>query len=230
MWVRADKVFSPIVSPEMFYVARGIILARNRQFTDQEMLEHLRNLLARHTTLSAHLIDGAEGLPSAASYRSRFGSLLRAYQLVGHRPERDYAYLEVLRALRQMHPLMVEDILARMNGFGARVRCDDATGLLMINDEYSASLALSRCRASAAGHLRWLVRIDHRIAPDITVLVRMDTANQKPVDFYLLPMMDIDAPKILMCETNGAHLDTYQFDSLEYFTQMAQRCRIEVFA
>jgi hypothetical protein len=40
--------------------------------------------------------------------------------------------------------------------------------------------------------------------------------------------MDIASPKLLLCETNGAHLDTYQFDNLDYFATMAKRNKIEV--
>ena len=37
-------------------------------------------------------------------------------------------------------------------------------------------------------------------------------------------------PKLILCETNGAYLDTYQFDTLDYFTTMAKREKIEVVA
>lgn len=55
----------------------------------------------------------------------------------------------------------------------------------------------------------------------------MDPANVRPADFYLLPVMDVEAPRLLLCEANGAHLDTYQFESLEYFTSLAARRAIE---
>ena len=61
----------------------------------------------------------------------------------------------------------------------------------MINGEYTASMVLSRCRQTATGLLRWLVRIDQTFVPDITILVRMDATNQQPADYYLLPIMDI---------------------------------------
>ena len=51
MWVRRDGAFEPIVSPEDFYTAQGIILARARRLTDDEMLERLRGLLAKHSLL-----------------------------------------------------------------------------------------------------------------------------------------------------------------------------------
>ena len=58
-------------------------------------------------------------------------------------------------------------------------------------------MVLSRCRQTAGGQLRWMVRIDQTLVPDITILVRMDATNQQPADYYLLPIMDIAAPKLL---------------------------------
>jgi hypothetical protein len=54
----------------------------------------------------------------------------------------------------------------------------------------------------------------------------MDPANEKATDYYLFPLMDLSEPKLLLCETNGAHLDTFQFDNLEYFTSLAARSTI----
>jgi hypothetical protein len=102
-----------------------------------------------------------------------------------------------------------------------------ATHRLLINGEYTASVVLSRCRRTGAGSLRWLVSIDQRVAPDITVLVRMDAENARPADYYLLPVMDRGAPRVILCECNGAHLDTYQFDTLHPFAALAARRPIE---
>src|SRR5439155_12701782 len=33
MWVRSDGVFEAVIDPESFYVARGMILQRNRSFS-----------------------------------------------------------------------------------------------------------------------------------------------------------------------------------------------------
>ena len=53
MWVRREAAFDPIISPEDFYTARGIIVARARRLTDDEMLERLRSLLAKHSLFPA---------------------------------------------------------------------------------------------------------------------------------------------------------------------------------
>jgi len=230
MWVRADGVFKPIVGQDAFYMARGIIQERNRRYTDEEMLDRLKALVRDRETLSAALIDSIEGMPASASYRTRFGSLIRAYRLAGFEPDRDYQYIEINRNLREMYPTLLDDVIRKLDEVGAIVTQDATTDLLLINGEYSASMVLSRCRETPAGSLRWTVKMERGIAPDITILVRMDPANERPSDYYLLPLMDIETPRLLLCEANGAYLDTYQFDSLDYFAEMAAREKIEVAA
>jgi hypothetical protein len=228
MWVRADGVFEPVVRPELFFAVQGIIQERNRRFTDEEMIERLKLLAQRHSTLSAAIIDAADDMPTAATFRSRFGSLLRAYRLAGYTPDRDYRFVEINRHLRELYPNMVNDLIQKLDAMGASVTQDGTTDLLLINGEYSASMVLSRCRQTPAGSLRWWIRFDERIAPDITILVRMDPANDKVTDYYLFPLLDLTEPKLLLCETNGAYLDTYQFDSLDFFANLSARSNIEV--
>lgn len=49
------------------------------------VLERLAHLFWQHGVLSGIIIDEAEGTPSASAYQSRFGSLIRAYELIGFR-------------------------------------------------------------------------------------------------------------------------------------------------
>jgi DNA invertase Pin-like site-specific DNA recombinase len=230
MWVRADGVFPAIVSKESFYMARGIIQERCRRLSDEDMLARLKLLVSKHQSLSSHLIDSSDDLPSSASYRHRFGSLIEAYRLAGYDPGRDYRYIEINRDLRKLYPQLVADIMHKLDAVGAKVTQDTTSDLLLINGEYSATMVLSRCRQTPAGSLRWLIQINQRMTPDITILVRMDPANEQPADYYLLPIMDIATPRLLLCETNGAHLDTYQFDNLDYFATLAIRRKIEAAA
>ena len=230
MWVRADGAFRAVVSAEAFYMAQGILQERARRLSDEEMLARLKQLAQQHAVLSSHLIDAAEDLPSSATYRHRFGSLIEAYRLAGYELDRDYRYLEINRDLRKLYPQLVADVMRRLDAVGATVTQDATSDLLLINGEYSATMVLSRCRQTPAGSLRWLIQFNRRLAPDVTILVRMDPANKKPVDYYLLPIMDIETPRLLLCEANGAYLDTYQFDNLDFFTAMAARRKIEVAA
>ncbi len=133
--------------------------------------------------------------------------------------------MEINRRLRETRSPLVEDLVNRLSQVGATVSVDSGTGLLLINGEYSAELVLSRCRQTSSGSLRWRVEFGKRITPDITILGRMDESNERPVDYYLLPIMDIAHSHLLLCESNGVILDTYQFDNLEFFTTLAARGR-----
>jgi DNA invertase Pin-like site-specific DNA recombinase len=83
MWIRAKGVFPAIISTDDFLRVQEIIIARAKRFTDEEMLAKLRELLTQHGRLSGVIIDEREDLPSSAAFRHRFGSLVRAYQLIG---------------------------------------------------------------------------------------------------------------------------------------------------
>jgi hypothetical protein len=74
--------------------------------------------------------------------------------------------------------------------------------------------------------LRWHVRLDAGLKPDITVAVRMDQDNQAPLDFYLLPRPDMNLPRLKLAEHNGVSLDAYRFETLEPLFGMAARVQL----
>lgn len=228
MWIRADDVFEAIVDPALFWTARGIILQRARVYSNEELIDGLKGLFEKTGWLSSIIIDECEGIPSSSVYRHRFGSLLRAYQLVGYEPDRDYEYLEVNKRLREMHPRVVQEVVAAMLDLGGSVVQDKETELFQVNEEFSVSLIIARCQRTSAGAYRWGIRLDRVLRPDITVAVRMDEVNQLPMDYYLLPTIDMSLPKLRLAEQNGLYFDAYRFDTLDYLYGMARRARIEV--
>jgi DNA invertase Pin-like site-specific DNA recombinase len=119
--VRANGAFEGIVDRSLFEAAQVIIARRSQRLTDEEMLDALKVLLEQRGQLSGLIIDEVETLPSSAAYHHRFGSLLRAYQLVGYSPDRDYLYIEINRALRAMHPGIVADSIEGIERAGGRV-------------------------------------------------------------------------------------------------------------
>ena len=226
MWIRADKAFEAIVDPHIFFTAQGMIRERNRRFSDEEMIERLRRLFDHHGYLSGIIIDESENMPSSGSYQRRFGSLIRAYELVGFEPDRDYRYIEINRTLRQLHGEVVSDTIATIEGLGGRISRSPATDLLTVNGEFTASIVIARCQQTPAGSMRWKIRLDMGLAPDITVALRMDEANEAPLDYYLLPLFDMATDRIRFAEENGLMLDAFRYDTLDFFLAMAERVRI----
>ena len=227
MWVRRDDAFEPIIPPEIFRRAQEIVDARHRRYSDDEMLELLRKLLAEKGTVSGLLIDETEGLPSSAAYKGRFKSLLRAYQLIGYTPRRDYAYLEINRLLREQYRTQIEAIISELTAGGATVRRDPTTDTLTVNDEFTTSLVLARCRETARGSFRWIMRLDASLAPDITIGARLAAGNEAIFDYYLFPSIDALAERIRLAPENSFVLDVYRFDDLSFFFSLCRRQTIE---
>ena len=103
---------------------------------------------------------------------------------------------------------------------------DPATHILTVNGEFTASLVIARCRQTDAGAFRWLIRLDSGLKPDITVAIRMDAETREPFDYYLLPSIDLEMGKLTLTEANGVDLDTYRFNTLDFFFGMARRAKI----
>lgn len=217
MWIRAESAFPAIVDRHLFETAQTIIRERSFRMSDEDMLHALRMLRADKGLLSGLIIDEAEGLPSSSAYRSRFGSLLQAYKLVGYTPRRDYRYVEINRSLRALHPEVVSGILDGLGSVGCQLHTTPETGLISVNGELTISVIVARCRHTPGGSYRWRLRFDTGLRPDVTIVVRMDAANTSPLDYYLLPKIDIITEKLRLSEDNGFALDGYRFEALDPF-------------
>ncbi len=230
MWIRSTGVFVPIIDENQFFTARGIILARSRKLSDNEMFEKLRSALVKHGRLSGFIIDEMEDVPSSSAFRHRFGSLVSAYKLIGYDPGIDYAFIELNRQIRRMHPEVVSTIVAKLREVETSILIDENTDILHLSGELTVSLVITRCSFTEIGSPRWTVRLDESLRPDITIVARMDEENSSIRDYYLLPAIDMNWEKLRMAEDNGTCLDAYRFPSLDYFYQLARRTPIETAA
>lgn len=80
LWLRRDGAHEAVVSPAMFAAAQR--QARLKEGSDKELVLHgLRDIYARHGTVTTRLIDAEEGMPHTARIASAFGSLQAAYEL-----------------------------------------------------------------------------------------------------------------------------------------------------
>ncbi len=226
MWIRAQDAFAAVIERELFEAARTIIGARSFRLSDEEMLQSLRKLYQQKGLLSGIVIDESDGMPSSSAYSSRFGSLLRAYGLVGFTPDRDYRYVEINRELRKLHPGILREVLDGLRATGSDAWQDLQADRVIVNGEFSLSVVVARCMETPTGLLRWHLRFDTSLAPDITIVVRMDSANRAPLDYYLFPRIDILSEKLRLGEDNALALDAYRFDSLDVLYDIATPIRL----
>jgi DNA invertase Pin-like site-specific DNA recombinase len=225
MWFWRDNAFDPLISEEQFLRAKTIIQGR-RHYTDQEMLDHLRQLLAREGKLSGALVDSAKGMSSWTAYNTRFGGLVRAYKLIGYTPSKDCSYTEVRRRIRALHEHHLGQLIAQLRNTGAVVDHDIETGLLTVNREFTTSFVLVRCRTTSAGNFRWLLSLDRSVLPDVVVAARLGPANQSVLDYFLLPNLDVLERNIRFLPDNPIVLDVYRFSDLAAFVRTARRVKV----
>lgn len=223
MWVRYDGAFEAVVEPRYFYTAQGMIRERSRKVSDDEMLAKLRALRDRQGWLSGILINETEDMPASSAYAHRFGSLTEAYKLIGYDPGRDLRYIEINRHLRRIFPEIVEDVIRRVKDLGGNIWREVESDLLFVNGELKVSVVICRCYQTQGGGYRWKIHLDSSLEPDITIAIRMDAENKQPLDYYILPSLDIENPKIRLAENNHIALDAYRFDDLEAFFILAER-------
>lgn len=226
-WKRKDGAFQAIVPLEYFVKAQEIIAERSRKLTDDDLLEKLKVLYEKHGKLSAIIIDETDDGPSSSAYRNRFGSLSRAYKLVGYVPSHDYSYLEINRYIRdELHPTIVNQIIEAMNSEGGVIEYDKENGLICVNSEILLSLVIARCRQTPSSSLRWKIHLDRVHDTDLTVVARLNSSNDEILDYYLLPTIDMISCNIWLAEYNGIIMDIYRFDTLDYLFGMARRVKL----
>jgi len=227
MWITRKAAFEPIVPAELFVQARAIIQGRHRHLSDNELLERLRSLLTRHGNLSGLIIDEAEEMPSSSLYASRFGGLYRAYELIGWEAKRDFSYVEINRAIRTKHADFVKSIVRQLQSVGAGIHLELSSGLLRINESFTASLILARCHENPSHSYRWHFRFDASLLPDITIAARLSPGNQDILDYYLFPRVDILWQTLRLRPDNGVVLDLYRFENLKFFESLARTINVE---
>jgi len=163
-WVVARDVIAPVVDRKMFEAARTRWSNKTKQFSDAQYLDSLRELLKGSRRLNARVINASPITPSSSSYIKRFGSLERAYQLVGYVRTDTFvlrrqanrkvtkSYRSLYRRLRRSFP----DIKA------TRARVDARPKTLCFSTGLRVAVAICHPDSTVGGDKRW--RFESRYA------------------------------------------------------------------
>jgi DNA invertase Pin-like site-specific DNA recombinase len=188
-WVFTPGAFEPIVDPSVFSEAQRILRDRTFNKSDEELLDALRALLASEGRLSWTAIRDSAEVPSPSTYEFRFGSLRRAYELIGYGHPEDFGPLDLHRrtdALRngliaQIAAMFPQDVLITRQSGRWRSRLRLRSGLMV-------SVLIAR-PVQRKHIVSWRINPVSSECGFVTLLARLDQEHRSFLDFYIFPTM-----------------------------------------
>lgn len=216
MWIRHNNAFKPIIAPKLFAKTQKMLaeLQGGRAMSDKELLDRLRALLRRKGRLSLQLMMMARDVPHSKIYAMRFGSLSEAYRRVGYRPQSRYCFKEIAAKIDNTICSVVEEIQADLERHGRSVTFVRELYLLMINRNLNVAVAVAK--SVGEGRLnprRWELRRTKCKQSDLTLVIRMDRANAKVQDYFLLPTANLPRTKDSRIRLCDRLFGPFQYDS-----------------
>lgn len=189
-WAIAPDAFTPIVDQKLFHRVQKVIQRRRRLLTDEDLLKSLKRVLEREGELTEKVIKGP-GIFSHDTYCRRFGSMMRAYELVGYVPSK-HAFSSVVNQLK-INKLRAE-ILARLRAmFPDSLRIGYLRGRRkreVVEFEGQVPVAIHICRPlkrTVKGQPRWLLRIQPSETDCPSLICIPDKALTTALSLYVMP-------------------------------------------
>jgi DNA invertase Pin-like site-specific DNA recombinase len=190
-WILKPSAFEPIVDAMTFAEAQKILESRTFNRTDEQLLDSLRTLLASERRLSLHLIQNSPDVPSPSTYRNRFGSLRRAYDLIGYGNPNQFGPIDLRRRTMALRDQLFTHIVAAFPGkisivkLGGRWR-----SRLRLSSGPIVSVIVARSFRAWKETIRWQIDPVRRECNFITLLTRLDANNHAFLDFHIFPYID----------------------------------------
>jgi DNA invertase Pin-like site-specific DNA recombinase len=190
-WILEEGALAQIIDPGVFLQAQQTLAARTVSMSNTELLDCLRTLLGRQGRLSLTVIKNTDAMPSPSTYRQRFASIRKAYELVGYGQPRHFGPIDLRRRTQALRDELI-DRIAKF--FPAEVSVLRRGGrwrpLLRLWKRITVSVLVARSVKVWKDTVVWQVDPVSLERKYVTLLVRLDAENLSFFDFYVLPNLD----------------------------------------
>lgn len=196
-WVTSKAPFEPIVDQKTFDKAQRTLADYRPCRDSEELLAGLRRVFLRCGRLSPEIIDRSKGISSSSTYMKRFGSLHRAYELVGYNPTSGHcAASQHTQANRSLRKGLSANLLRSFPGTVRIVRrIKDQKPVIEVDGQYKVSVLMCGMRPPTNGKSLWLVRLSPADRVNIALLCLLDFKWERIESYYLLPPILDSIPK-----------------------------------
>jgi len=190
-WVITPGAFQPIVDIEMFDKAQMLLMEGTIHLTDEEILARLRELLTAKRKLTPHIIQDWPSTPSASTYRRRFGSLRRAYELAGYANPDQFKHMSLRRRARALRDELFSRIVSAFRGEAAIVKKNERwRSRLRLSNGMIVSVLIACSLKTAHGAVRWQVHPNANERNSATLLARLTEDNSAILDLHVFPRIE----------------------------------------
>lgn len=185
-WLRLENAFDAIVTQEKLEAARAERQRRRKQWTDDEMLDILRDLFVKYGKVTPDLINSSGG-PAVKSYVFRFNGIVAAMDRAGvSRPSLSTSTINRYRMRCITRDMTIE--LERCATV-AEAKVQTLSPRAYRLNGVTVRLLCTRCRYERS-HPCWKVTLAHDPPVDFVIWVRADEANEHIARIYLIPVAD----------------------------------------
>jgi DNA invertase Pin-like site-specific DNA recombinase len=212
-WIRSHGDFEPIVDPEVFAKAQKKMQARYISVSNEQMLKGLRIRLKKSGRLSKDIIDAAQELPCTSLYQLRFGSLRKAYELIGYRSPRDCRYIDSRQDRSGIVESVASEIACQVRRHGAQVEFDRKRALLTLNGMLKVSLRVARAWKAPEESPIWTIQRRVHLPDGLILAIRLDLSNERPIDYFLFPTFEMNDVKVRFSEGSRVRWDKYRLET-----------------
>ena len=190
-WISKPGAFEPIINVVTFEEAQKVLEKRTINKSDAELLDSLRALLASEGRLSLLLIQNSSGVPSPSTYRNRFGSLRRTYELIGYGKADQFGPIDLRRRTIALREQLVSQIVATFpNNVSIIKRGGRRRSRLRLSHGPIVSVLVARSFRAWKETIRWEINPVRRESKFAVLLARLDEGNLSFLDFHILPSID----------------------------------------
>jgi DNA invertase Pin-like site-specific DNA recombinase len=190
-WIVVSGAFEPIVDYALYAQAQELLYYRSLNKSDEELLWMLRRLLQREGRLSGSLIARSYGISSPSTYTKRFGSLQRAYELIGYGRAEQFGPIDGRRRTQALRRELIEKLV---RSFPEELSIINRGGRWRPQMQLKGGTIISVLVAPSfklhSGSVRWKIRPAPGELHRATLLARLDSASRSFLDFHVLPSID----------------------------------------
>lgn len=207
-WVRSGVVIEPIIDRSYFERAQRIIEDRYTSLSEDDMLKRLRLLLRRKGKLTVNVIDAAADVPSATSYVKHFGSLRKAFALIGYRLSRDYDWVDSRDHWTEVLVAHAEKIAAALGGANhVKVEQVDVrrASVAMSGRAQLHFLVVRQIKKKRPNHAPVWRMYRTRVRRGVLILLRLNETNSTIADFLVVPAAKLSRSHIYLSAVGDNH-------------------------